>query len=109
MHRDSTTYLVMEIWFKVLQKSWNSIGQHVYEPCTEDMLLADMQMLKSKRQKSSSPRTLLTLKEQAEWNRHHAGQLSVAPVAEIVNHFASSFSQLGKLILETERFVCPMA
>jgi len=24
--------LVMEIWFKVLEKSWNSIGQHVYEP-----------------------------------------------------------------------------
>jgi len=25
------TCLVMEIWFKVLEKSWNPIGQHVYE------------------------------------------------------------------------------
>jgi len=22
----------MEMWFKVMEKSWKSIGQHVYEP-----------------------------------------------------------------------------
>jgi len=26
----------MEIWFKVLEKSWNSIGQHAYEPWKQD-------------------------------------------------------------------------
>jgi len=30
LHRDFS--LVMEIWFKVMEKSWKSIGQIVYEP-----------------------------------------------------------------------------
>jgi len=25
--------LVMDIWFKVMEKSWKSIDQNVYEPC----------------------------------------------------------------------------
>jgi len=25
----------MEIWFKVMEKSWKSIGQNVEEPCYE--------------------------------------------------------------------------
>jgi len=25
----------MEIWFKVLEKSWKSIGQHVCKPCEQ--------------------------------------------------------------------------
>jgi len=33
---DFTTCLVMEIWFKVMEKSWKSIGQNVYEPCLWD-------------------------------------------------------------------------
>jgi len=32
IHRDFTQCLVMDIWFKVLEKSWKSIGQRVYEP-----------------------------------------------------------------------------
>jgi len=31
-------YMVMEIWFKVLEKSWKPTGQHVYEPCRTFML-----------------------------------------------------------------------
>jgi len=32
-HWNFTKCLVMDIWFKVLEKSWTPIGQHVYEPC----------------------------------------------------------------------------
>jgi len=31
-NRDFTTFLVMEILFKFMDKSWKSIGQNVYEP-----------------------------------------------------------------------------
>jgi len=33
IHRDFTKCFVVEIWFKVLEKSWKSIGRHVCEAC----------------------------------------------------------------------------
>jgi len=32
-YHGNTESFVMEIWFKVLEKSWKAISQHVYEPC----------------------------------------------------------------------------
>lgn len=52
---------------------------------------------------------LLTLKEQMEWNMYHTGQLSVLLQYNRSWITLPQASQLGKLILEREWFVCQMA
>jgi len=68
-----TKCLVMEMWFKVLEKSWNPIGQHAYDPCLTIFMFPRFSVI---------PFLLL-------WHRNPDTETIYYSLSNIINHFPS--------------------